>query len=130
MSDFIYSVTQWEEYRVGQVVRLDNMGAFNDCVIMGFTKPTKYGDVYVKLGRPMVHVTCAGTTGPGVSLSCEEFSCLATKLRFDTLVDKAGHWIHCGPSQVNFSMLFGDPVTEEYVKCIADRVKPKANDDT
>lgn len=75
-------------FQAGDVVRRGGDGgtAWSDCIILGFSRPDKHRDVYVKLARPYAYASCIGTTGPGVLLGCEEFEALATHLRFKQVV--------------------------------------------
>ena len=81
--------TQARIYRSGDVVNLSNVPAFGDTLILGFSEPDQFGDIYVKLARPMAHATCVGTTSPSVALSVEVFEMTIEKL------------ILCGPAIVD-----------------------------
>ncbi len=74
-------------YRAGDVVRVEKAhDAWSDCLILGFSEPSNYGDVYVRLSRPYAYVSCVGTICPGVLLGAEEFSISASKLVEETVV--------------------------------------------
>ena len=68
-------------YQAGEVVRpARRPSSFSDMVILGFSDPTKHGDILVKVARPFASVTCVGTTGPSVALQAETFAMSMTQL--------------------------------------------------
>lgn len=75
-------------YQAGDVIRRDNCEphAWTDCIILGFSDPTRHGDVFVKLARPYAYASCIGTTGPGVLTGVETFAIEASKLRYEQVV--------------------------------------------
>jgi hypothetical protein len=75
-------------YLAGQTIRSHHGDAFSDCLILGFSAPDKFSDVYVKLARPYAYVSSAGTTCVGVLLGVEEFNVHADKLKHDKVVDR------------------------------------------
>ena len=77
------------EYVAGQVVRRKGTrDAWSDTLILGFSDPTKHGDVFVKMARPYAYASCVGTTGPGILMGCEEYTITAKQLveGFTTMV--------------------------------------------
>lgn len=92
MSNITYPVTvvrtDAHTYQAGEVVRpAGNPGRWSDCIILGFSHPTKFGDVFVKLARPHCYASCIGTTGPTVLTGTEVFSITLTQLQRDRVVD-------------------------------------------
>jgi len=74
-------------YLAGQVTRVHKgEDAFSDCLILGFSAPDQYGDVYVKLGRPYAYAICVGTISPSVLTGIEEFVMHANKLKHEQIV--------------------------------------------
>jgi hypothetical protein len=68
-------------YKVGDVLEMTNLGGgFAACTVLGFTKPDKYDDTYMKVARPMAYVLNAGTTSPSVVMSSETFEVHTNKL--------------------------------------------------
>lgn len=97
MSDITYACTVLKTkdrngkpitYQAGDVLRrgAGQDSAWSDCIILGFSDPTRYGDVYVKLGRPYAYAHCIGTTSPGILMGSEVFTIEASKLQFETVV--------------------------------------------
>lgn len=76
----------------GQVVRCSK-DAFADAVIMGFTEPDKFGDVYARISRPFASATCVGTICPGVALQVETFTISLESLMLMKLVEADGNRI-------------------------------------
>jgi len=75
-------------YRAGDVIR-NSTGRddpWSQCIILGFSRPDKYNDVYVRLARPYAYASCVGTTTPGVLTGVEEFEIPASKLRYETVL--------------------------------------------
>ena len=69
-------------FRAGDVVRPKDGAeyAFADCVVLGFSRPDKFNDVYVKLGRPYCYASCVGTTCAGTLSGVEEYTMSAKQL--------------------------------------------------
>ena len=59
---------------------VSDFDAFSDSLILGFTPMNEHGDVWVKLARPHLMVTCQGTTSPGFAMQVEEFMLSLTRL--------------------------------------------------
>lgn len=70
----------------GQTVRSNNLGAFSDSVILGFTD-LKNGSVYAKLARPHCMATSIGTTCASPALMVETYSVSLDSLMGMALVD-------------------------------------------
>jgi hypothetical protein len=74
-------------FQAGDVVRPTGaMNAWADCVVLGFSKPDRYGDVYVRLVRPYCYASGIGTTCPRVLTGHEEFTSTLSKLKLETVV--------------------------------------------
>jgi len=77
MNDQHYAITQytspdgWTVY-AGDHVKTGEY-AFGWAVILGFSPPDKWGDVYCRLARPYAKANGVGTTGPNVMLGCETY---------------------------------------------------------
>jgi hypothetical protein len=68
-------------YQAGQVLRPKrDPYPFSDMIILGFSNPTKHGDVFVKVGRPYVYVSCIGTTGPTTLSGVETFTLTVSQM--------------------------------------------------
>ena len=69
-------------YKAGQGVKLYK-GLFGDAIVLGFSKVTEYGDIFVKVARPHCNAMGIGTTSPNVALQVEVFVVTLTNLLRD-----------------------------------------------
>lgn len=83
--------TDFGTFRAGDVVTDGDKHAFCHTLILGFSEPTEWGDIFVKMGRPYAYASCVGTTGPGVLTGVEEFSMSVSKLKGSTVLTPGKH---------------------------------------
>lgn len=78
--------TSHADLHVGDVVRHSGVEfKFQDSIILGFTDPDKWGDIYVKLARPYARTFCEGTTSPTALCGMEIYTVTVTKILEDKI---------------------------------------------
>ena len=58
----------------GQVWRMRDHDAFNDCTVLGLGQLKPESTMWVKVARPYCYASCVGTTGPVPLTGVEVFS--------------------------------------------------------
>jgi len=81
--------TDKRTYQAGEVFHPGHAEAWGDHIVLGFSRPDKYGDIYAKIARPYCYASCIGTTSPGVLTGVEEYAMNFTQLQRETV--KVGH---------------------------------------
>lgn len=88
-------------YQAGQVVRPTCKWGFSDCIILGFSDPTKHGDIYVKVARPYASASCIGTTGPTAMVGIETFGMTMNQILAYEQVGEEYHVVEGGRKPVD-----------------------------
>ena len=75
--DYTFATTEFEGYKAGDVVRMNDFTPFGDAVILGFDA----AHAIAKVARPYAYASLTGTTAANHLLGAEVFSIAVDHIR-------------------------------------------------